>query len=73
MRKSKGKSKMDEGLQRAVKAVGTRYALAKALKVNPSTILKWHTIPPRRILEVERVTGVDRTILRPDLYRRGRD
>lgn len=61
---------MDEGLRLAVKAVGTKYRLAKLLGIQPASVLKWTRIPPNRIVEVERATGVDRTKLRPDLYDR---
>jgi DNA-binding transcriptional regulator YdaS (Cro superfamily) len=61
---------MESGLKAAVKAMGTRYALAKALGVEPSTVQRWQRIPAERVVEVERVTGVPREQLRPDLYRR---
>lgn len=59
---------MDAGLQAAVAAVGTRYRLAILLKLSPTAVLRWSRIPNGRILQVEQVTGVDREILRPDLY-----
>lgn len=35
-----------------------------------TSILKWKKIPERRLLEVERVTGIPREQLRPDLFER---
>ena len=54
----------------ASKAVGSQDALAKAVKVTPQAIGKWKRsrIPAERVLDVERVTGVSRHLLRPDLY-----
>jgi len=59
---------IDEGLRLAIKAVGTRYKLAKLLGIWPSSVMRWRTVPTDRILEVERVTGISRTKLRPELY-----
>jgi DNA-binding transcriptional regulator YdaS (Cro superfamily) len=58
----------NDGLHLAIKAVGTRYRLAKLLDISPTAVLKWDHIPTARIIDVERVTGVDRTDLRPDLF-----
>lgn len=59
-----------EGLRLAIVAVGSRYKLAKLLHISTAAVAKWHEIPVRRLLDVERITGVDRTKLRPDLYKR---
>jgi DNA-binding transcriptional regulator YdaS (Cro superfamily) len=61
---------MDAGLKAAINAAGTRYRLAKNLKIEPSSVLRWTRIPAERVVAVERVTGVPREQLRPDLYRR---
>jgi DNA-binding transcriptional regulator YdaS (Cro superfamily) len=61
---------MDKGLQQAVAAVGTRYRLSKLLNLSPTSVLNWTEVPIRRVLEVEAATGVDREILRPDLFKR---
>jgi len=59
-----------EGLRLAINAVGTRYRLAKLLKISQPALARWKEVPVKRLLQVEHVTGVDRTKLRPDLYRR---
>jgi len=60
----------DPGLRLAVEAAGgSTYALAKKLKLTPTSVLNWKRVPFSRILQVERATGVDRRKLRPDLYR----
>jgi len=59
----------DLGLRLAIEAVGTRYQLAKRLGLMPSSVHVWQRVPLNRILEVERVTGVPREKLRPELYR----
>jgi DNA-binding transcriptional regulator YdaS (Cro superfamily) len=60
----------DKGLTAAIKAVGTRYRLAKLLKVSPSTVLRWTRVPADRVVAVERATNVPRETLRPDLYQK---
>lgn len=44
--------------------------LAAALGVTPPAICQWHQVPAERVLHVERVTGVSRHDLRPDIYPR---
>jgi DNA-binding transcriptional regulator YdaS (Cro superfamily) len=47
---------------------GRRIALAAALKVSPGAISQWDRVPAERVLDVERITGISRHELRPDLY-----
>jgi DNA-binding transcriptional regulator YdaS (Cro superfamily) len=68
MRKRKESKNLNEGLRLAIEAAGTRYALAKKLGLTPTAVLEWYRIPAELVVEVERVTGVPREHLRPDLY-----
>ena len=45
----------------------TAAAVARGLGINKSTVSRWRTVPPERVLDVERVTGIPRHVLRPDL------
>jgi DNA-binding transcriptional regulator YdaS (Cro superfamily) len=57
------------GLQIAIKAAGSMRGLARLLEIAPQSIVRWKNgIPAERVVEVERVTGVPRSVLRPDLY-----
>jgi DNA-binding transcriptional regulator YdaS (Cro superfamily) len=58
----------DEGLALAIKAAGTGKALAEMLGISQSAVSQWKKVPAERVIEVERVTKVSRTKLRPDLY-----
>ena len=59
----------DEGLQLALRAAGGTLALAAKLgDVTGAAISQWRRVPPHRVLEVSRITGVPRSRLRPDLY-----
>ena len=57
------------GKAAAIKAAGGVRALARALGIKHASIVGWSEIPAGRLVDVERVTGVPREILRPDLYR----
>lgn len=62
--------KLSTGLQQAIKVVGTRAELARRLGITPQALSNWQRVPTARIIDVERVTGVPREQLRPDLYRK---
>jgi len=68
MRKRQEAKNIDEGLRLAIEAVGTRYALARALGLTPTSVLRWDKIPMDRLLDVERATGIPRAKLRPEFY-----
>ena len=55
---------------RAKEAAGGLTALANAIagNITPQAICQWRIVPAPRVLEVERVSGVSRHELRPDIY-----
>ena len=55
-------------LQSAIDKVGGLAALAGPLGISEQAISQWKEVPPLRVLAVERVSGVPRHELRPDLY-----
>ena len=56
------------GLAKAIAKVKTITALAEKLELTAQAVSQWDTVPADRCLEVERVTGVSRYELRPDIY-----
>src|SRR5712691_883227 len=58
----------DSGLDEAIRVAGGVGALAKKIGIAQPSVSNWSHIPAERVLTVEAVTGVDRAILRPDLY-----
>jgi DNA-binding transcriptional regulator YdaS (Cro superfamily) len=42
--------------------------LARALKITHPAIMGWKRVPAERALAIEAITGVPRTMLRPDIY-----
>lgn len=69
---------MASPLEKAVKAVGSQSALAKALGVTPQHVWNWlnrdKEVPAEQAIPIEEATGgkVTRHELRPDLYPRER-
>lgn len=60
----------DPALKKAIEAASTAQNLANLLGVTPQALSQWKRVPPLRVLEVEKATGVPRHDLRPDLYPR---
>jgi DNA-binding transcriptional regulator YdaS (Cro superfamily) len=56
------------GLKKAISAAGGICGLARRLGISRVAILQWQRVPAERVIEIERVTGVPREQLRPDLY-----
>jgi len=57
-----------EALRRAIEAAGGLSKLAEPLGITAQAVSQWDEVPPRRVLAVERVSGIPREELRPDLY-----
>jgi len=55
-------------LRTAIARAGGPTALARRLGVSKQAIVQWRQAPPLRVLELERLSGVPRHELRPDLY-----
>ena len=68
-RKIKVNKAMEQGLALAIQTMGSRYALGKALGLSHAACQRWTHVPTDRLLDVEKLTGVAREVLRPDLYR----
>lgn len=52
----------------AISEAGGGAALAAQLKITRQAVYQWDRVPPQHVLEVERITGVSRHRLRPDLF-----
>jgi TorA maturation chaperone TorD len=58
----------DQGLSEAVRAAGSVSELARQIGISQPSVSNWARVPAERVLAVEAATGIDRTVLRPDLY-----
>ena len=60
-----------EALDRATALVGGLAGLARHLNVTPQAVGGWRLrgrVPAERVLQIEKLTGVRRHELRPDIY-----
>lgn len=57
-----------DALRRAIEAAGGLTGLATPLGITAQAVSQWDEVPPLRVLAVERVSGISRHELRPDLY-----
>jgi DNA-binding transcriptional regulator YdaS (Cro superfamily) len=58
-------------IEEIVLAAGGRAALARELGISKAAVSQWRRIPVGRALDVERLTGISRHRLRPDIYGAG--
>jgi len=59
---------MQTGKQKAIEAAGGITALARELGIDHNAIRRWHNVPDKWIIRIERLTLIPREELRPDLY-----
>lgn len=57
-----------DALRRAITNAGGVGGLGAGLGISAQAVSQWDEVPPLRVLAVERLTGVPRHELRPDLY-----
>ena len=68
MLESETMAERSKALERAIEAAGGLAGLAGPLGITPQAVSQWDEVPPLRVLDVERISGVPRHALRPDLY-----
>ena len=58
----------DPGIAAAIEAAGGVGALARKIGIAQPSVSNWIRVPAERVIAVEAITGVHRSMLRPDLY-----
>ena len=58
----------DLGLSEAIRVAGGISELARQIGISQPSVSNWNRVPAERVVSVETATGVDRAVLRPDLY-----
>jgi DNA-binding transcriptional regulator YdaS (Cro superfamily) len=58
----------DKGVAAAISSVGGVKKLATKLGIKQPSVSNWKRVPAERVISVEKISGVSRTVLRPDLY-----
>ena len=59
---------MDRGLDEAIRAVGGVSELARRIGISQPSVSNWDRVPVERVAAVEAATGIERALLRPDLF-----
>jgi DNA-binding transcriptional regulator YdaS (Cro superfamily) len=65
---------MEQAIEKAKAAAGGAVGLAKAIsnltgeRISPQAVSQWKATPAMRVLAVEKITGISRHELRPDLF-----
>ncbi len=59
---------MTKSLKELIKDHGGPTEFAKALDVTPQAVSQWKQVPTAHVLTVEKITGVSRHELRPDVF-----
>jgi DNA-binding transcriptional regulator YdaS (Cro superfamily) len=60
--------KMLMGMDRIRSHPGLQAELSRALGITRGAVAKWKQVPADRVLAVERISGISRHDLRPDIY-----
>ncbi len=55
-------------LKRAIAIVGTAAEFSRRIGITEQAISQWKITPVKRVFAVERISGVPRHELRPDIY-----
>lgn len=64
---------MKSAVKRAIRKVGSQSNLARLVGVTPQAVQQWtaaNRVSVRKVLDVEKATGISRHDLRPDIYPR---
>lgn len=55
-------------VSQAAEKAGGVVALARELGIKHTAMYSWTRVPAERVLDIERVTGISRHELRPDIF-----
>lgn len=58
----------NDGLMQAIDAAGGVGELARKIGISQPSVSNWSRVPAERLVAVEAASGVDRRVLRPDLF-----
>jgi len=58
----------DEQMVRAIRLAGGFSEVARSLGRTRQAVIQWERVPVEHVLHLERLSGVPRHLLRPDVY-----
>ncbi len=67
------KTSMQRAVDEAVRREGSLKRVAERLGVTRQAMQQWVSVPVKRVLTLEAISGVSRYDLRPDIYGSARD
>lgn len=56
-----------------LKAGGGPSNLSKLIGIHHTAIIRWKAVPVNRLAVIEKITGIPREELRPDIFRKGNE
>lgn len=59
---------MIEIVAKAAEKAGGVVALARELGIKHTAMYSWKRVPAERVLDIERITGISRYDMRPDIF-----
>lgn len=59
---------MIEIVREAASRTGGVVALARELGIKHTALYSWRRVPDKRVLQIERLTGISRHDMRPDIF-----
>lgn len=59
---------MEISIKEVAAKAGGVVALSKALGLSRGAVSQWSRVPVERVVAVERLTGISRAVLRPDVF-----
>lgn len=59
---------MIEIVEVAAKKVGGLAELGRLMGISRNAFYRWREVPPKRVLQLEKISGISRHEMRPDLY-----
>jgi len=64
---------MGTNWQAAKRLGGGATRIARQLEISPQAVSQWRRVPAGRVLDIERLTGISRHHLRPDVYGKAKE
>lgn len=59
---------MSKEFKEYISVHGNVTKLADGLKITKGAVAQWTQVPIKRVIDVERITGIPRSLLRPDYF-----
>lgn len=58
----------EDEISSLIEAAGGPSAVGRGLGISPQAVGQWRKVPAERVLAFERISGIPRSRIRPDIY-----